>query len=154
MKNLIFVMGAERVGKSTFCSQFDSNTTVLHFGPPNPTQPTWHSDYDRIAEVDTDNIACDRGPLEAGLFRPISISLIQEYYKQLESTYNVKTILIQKHWSNEMMMRHTNELLDKPCSTWYLKSMLEKRMREHYEYYAHIESTAYQLGVELCRIQK
>ena len=127
-KNLIQIYGAERVGKTTFAknklNEFE-NYKYIHFGIPKPNETDSLSNYNLttngqlIIGNDQLNFICDRGPLEANIFRPIKLSDIRNLLNvYLEFFDDITFYVLEKPFQNiklahktEILLRELNEVI-------------------------------------------
>jgi len=154
----VIVLGADRVGKSTTveetCKLLSSagyRHKVLHF---SGIRPDHHSPVEQfvtpLSLVDVsraDYLLLDRfvsdtlfyEPRRKG-FSPIGTAFATTVESLLLSISNrVDIVLIEKQWDDELIERHTDELLDQfpSCSRYWLSLNLEARRTEHIAYYEH-----------------
>lgn len=159
---IIFVLGADRVGKSTFVNNLrrklmdksDGIVNLFHFDGPKPhhnspidqyTAPlTSHLSY--IARDTSDYghyLLCDRGGAEVCFYEKfrrhtsVDKSWAQSFESWVEDSFtNFHTILIHQDWAI-VKNRHLDEIIEAyPHSTkFWQQSRLEERRAEHVAYY-------------------
>jgi hypothetical protein len=159
---IIFVLGADRVGKSTFIKNLrykimDSSSgiaSLFHFDGPKPNHNSPIDqyldplrNYLTVLSADTpdyDRYAlCDRGGAEVCFYEkfrrhtPINQSWAQSFESWVESNFDdYHTVLIHQDWAI-VKNRHLDEIIEAyPHSTkFWQHSRLEERHAEHSAYY-------------------
>lgn len=152
--HLIQIYGAERVGKTTFCTDFikkNSNYNYIHYGVPRLDELTSLSNYN-LDKIKNKFIITDRGPLEANIFRPTKIKDIRYLYQEIFlNAFDKITIYIMEKPFINIIDRHKKELIENykknnlNIQKWKLNSDLQKRCSEHYEYYQKFYANIYEL---------
>ena len=134
----IAILGADRVGKSSFIKFH--GLEAYHFEAPKPTDLYWFSQYEQAKNFDY----TDRGPLEAGFYRPIPDVYIKDYIESSPIWNKTHFIIIHKNWGVELEARHIEELAQQEPNArrWWTDSMIAKRKSEHFAYYKYITRLA------------
>jgi len=168
--HLFFILGADRVGKSTYVQNFGGAYTELsrgssymlhrfHFDGPKP----WHNSpidqyieklspvlKDPATDPSTENIyLCDRGGSEVCFYEKyrrgvdIDISWAQSFESWcLSNFHSVNVVLLEKDWGGLMESRHLKEIdaLWQDSSAWYRQQQLMSREAEHKAYYSYMRT--------------
>ena len=159
MKPKIFaVLGADRVGKSTFIeasyrtiSDFNPKVAKLHFSGPKPEHNTPIDQYifplnKLLKEEKPEYVLCDRGFSEVCFYEKFRRNIVisdewavaaESYFKAISSEIHI--IMIQRpwEWSHPKHIQEINELYP-GASNYFKRNQLLVREKEHIEYYTYM----------------
>ena len=159
MRPKIFVvLGADRVGKSTFIEnsfqniQGFSTATKLHFSGPKPHHNNPIDQYiEPLNELDLNNVAyvlCDRGFSEVCFYEKFRRNIIiseqwavaaESYFKSVSSHIEVFMIERDWEWSKPKHIEEINELYP-DASNYFKRNQLLVREEEHKQYYNYMNA--------------
>lgn len=157
---IFFVLGADRVGKSTFVDNLlsclineNKYFRKYHFSGP---QPQHNSPIDQYIlplesgfETGEEFHICDRGGSEVCFYEKyrrgvdIDVSWAQSFESWCLSKYDkVYTILLQREWDDAIKQRHLNEIhmIYEDSTAWFAEQQLLNRKAEHISYYEYMNN--------------
>jgi hypothetical protein len=159
MKPKIFVvLGADRVGKSTFIENsyeaLNASSTVskLHFSGPQPHHNSPIDQYiEPLNKLELDKVRyvlCDRGFSEVCFYEKFRRNIViseqwaiaaESYFKSVSSEIKVFMIERDWEWSLPKHIKEIDELFPE-ASNYYRRNILLVREEEHKRYYEYMNS--------------
>lgn len=153
----IIVLGADRVGKTTAImntreeiERTGLSVTLCHFAGVSPKDHSPVQQFvDTLSTIDNmvDYLILDRFVSDTLFYEPYRYQLppIPDYVAAeaesmlLECSCDVRVVLIEHNWNDDMVNRHEQEIRSKwpGCTGYWLRNQIEKRRLEHIAYYEH-----------------